>query len=272
MDSEALRVLAEYRAQSDTKLLKKSIKDFYALLNPALSPEQLEASHTTLQITLDQLEYYLSKPTRIRSATVVEIEQYRAQQLEIDQHSLETRTRIEQLSNELVQAKRERSRRIEYDAQTKIITKLPDRAKGTESQTKLEADIQLLKQEEQTYSETWSTRKLAFDSIVESLESMQEAIRDEKAEQERRRALDDAEEEEGTNAPETATSNPSNLTALDPNATPFVPNTTSGTASPDTAQDEEMQDLVEPENVQASLPGKEEGEESVEEGEMDTRS
>lgn len=42
---------------------------------------------------------------------------------------------------------------------------------------KLNADIDLLRQEERTYAETWQMRKLAFDSIVTSLEAMQEAIR-----------------------------------------------------------------------------------------------
>lgn len=99
---------------------------------------------------------------------------------------------------------------------------------------KLEEDIELLRQEERTYSETWQTRKLAFDGIVTSLEAMQEAIRcvlrhrrsdacfclppptlnkrgwlthrnvcgnethrDEKAEQERRRALDEEDDAGG---------------------------------------------------------------------------
>jgi len=38
-------------------------------------------------------------------------------------------------------------------------------------------DISLLKMEEENYSQTWSTRKDNFDSIVQSLETMQEAIR-----------------------------------------------------------------------------------------------
>ena len=90
-----------------------------------------------------------------------------------------------------------------------------------------------MRQEERTYSETWQTRKLAFDGIVTSLEAMQEAIRcvfqartsfafclppltwdkrgwlthgdlgrlglhrDEKAEQERRRALDEEDDAGG---------------------------------------------------------------------------
>ena len=53
----------------------------------------------------------------------------------------------------------------------------PPCARARRTLNKLEEDIELLRQEERTYSETWQTRKLAFDGIVTSLEAMQEAIR-----------------------------------------------------------------------------------------------
>ncbi|GAA5836457.1 hypothetical protein JCM3766R1_001601 [Sporobolomyces carnicolor] len=280
MDQDALRVLAENRAQSDTKQLKKAMKEFYALLKPTLPHDQLEAMHTSFSITLSQLSTHLTKSSRIQQTTAFEVAQYRQEQAEIDQQSLSTRQRIQELAQQLERAKEERSRRIEYDSLTKVINRLPDREKGLESQEKLQKDIDLLKQEEKTYSETWNTRKLAFDAIVSSLEVMQEAIRDEKAEQERRRALDDAEDdEEGAAVPGDGTNPP-----LDPNAAPFVPGGT-GSTEPNAAEtadeDAEMAEAVtgeervttEVETTEATRPGaddREEGEESIEEGEMDT--
>ncbi|GAA5914162.1 THO complex subunit 7 family protein [Sporobolomyces salmoneus] len=271
MDQEAQRVLAESRAQSDTKQLKKAIKEFYTLLKPAHPPDQLEALHTSFSITLSQLSTHLTKSSRIQQTTSYEIQQYRQEQSEIEQQSLLTKRRIEELVEKLERAKEERSRRIEYDSLTRVINRLPDREKGQESQEKLQKDIELLKQEEQTYSETWNTRKLAFDSIVSSLETMQEAIRDEKAEQERRRALDDAEDDDEA-GPESAplTANPS----LDPNAAPFVPGSTTTTTTKEEtggdAEDEEMKEVEEESTMKVEGEEKEEGEESIEEGEMDT--
>ncbi|GAA6064713.1 hypothetical protein JCM10212_000827 [Sporobolomyces blumeae] len=262
MDTEALRLLAEHRAQSDTKQLKKAIKEFYALLRPDVTGDHLEANHATFNITLDNLDHHLAKSRRIRDVTQFEVDHYQAEQAAIEKSSRETRVRIEALSNRLVEAQQERARRIEYDALAKTIAKLPDREKGTESKQKLQSDIDLLRQEEQTYAETWRTRKLAFDAIVESLEAMQEAIRDEKAEQERRRALDEDDDPTSTEADPPSnlaaasaavgsTSSTSTTThgepgqatggggagpALDPNATPFVP----GSREP--AGDQEMMD------------------------------
>lgn len=111
-------------------------------------------------------------------------------------------------------------------------------------------DISTLKEEEETYAGAWRQRKEAFDAIVQSLETMGEALRwahsalwkccasfadallfifpphsDEKAEQERRRALDEDDNEAGQDG-----------AALDPNAKPFEPAATgSGAATPQVA-------------------------------------
>lgn len=53
----------------------------------------------------------------------------------------------------------------------------PHRTAPHRQQQRLESDIALLESESRTYAETWQARKLAFDAIVHSLETMQEAIR-----------------------------------------------------------------------------------------------
>lgn len=54
---------------------------------------------------------------------------------------------------------------------------MPDRAKGTETKQKLVDDIATLREEQETYAETWRQRQDAFDAIVASLVTMSEAIR-----------------------------------------------------------------------------------------------
>ncbi|GAA5902074.1 hypothetical protein JCM5296_006597 [Sporobolomyces johnsonii] len=219
LDQEAQRKLAESRAQSDTKAIKKAIKDFYSLLNPAITGEHLQAAHANFLVGLDQLEQQLAKTQRIEHVTNWEVQGYHDEAAAIEQHSTETRQKLVTLGDRLVAAQQERARRIEYDGLAKTIAKLPDRHKGVESHSKLVADIDLLRQEEQTYAETWKTRKLAFDAIVSSLEVMQEAIRDEKAEQDRRRALDEDDADADADAEEALAV----AASLDPHAKPFVP-------------------------------------------------
>ncbi|GAA5867296.1 hypothetical protein JCM3774_003536 [Rhodotorula dairenensis] len=256
MDLETLRGYAETRAQSDTKQLKKTIQNFYALLAADATGDKLLAAHSILSIGLDQLEQQLGKTKRIEQVTAAEILEYRQQVAALEQTSEETRQKLVDLRTRLEAAQQERARRIEYDAIAKTISRLPDRQKGKETLNKLNDDIELLRQEERTYSETWHSRKLAFDGIVSSLEAMQEAIRDEKAEQERRRALDEEEDDAGggtsgaggpggatagAGASESVTGNAVPLSgpgssvdtgdarntpragSLDPNAKPFVP-------------------------------------------------
>lgn len=133
---------------------RKAMKEFYALLKPTLPHDQLqvsplfpeliyrptdslamtcsEAMHTSFSITLSQLSTHLTKSSRIQQTTAFEVAQYRQEQAEIDQQSLSTRQRIQELAQQLERAKEERSRRIEYDSLTKVINRLPDREKGLE--------------------------------------------------------------------------------------------------------------------------------------------
>ncbi|SCZ90293.1 BZ3500_MvSof-1268-A1-R1_Chr9g10780 [Microbotryum saponariae] len=202
MDTEAATHLAKTRVQDDTKLLKsvlwerKSIREFYRLSHPDLSPDQLEAAHATFLIGLDQLSQQLAKPKRIRTVTRIEVSGYQDDALALERTARETIQSIEALRTRLGLAQQERARRIEYDAIARTIKKLPDRAKGSEAIAKLHQDIALLESEEATYSSTWAHRQASFDSIVRSLETMSEAIRLEKLDQDRRKALEENDEDD----------------------------------------------------------------------------
>ncbi|BGO99588.1 hypothetical protein RTBOTA2_003405 [Rhodotorula toruloides] len=271
MDNETLRDLADVRAQSDTKALKRTIASYYALLGEEMQGEKLEAAHVSFTVALDQLAQQLAKSRRIEQVAAWEIDSYRQEVATLEQSSEETRQKLAALGEKLTSAQQERARRIEYDGIAKTIARLPDRQKGQESLDKLNADIDLLRQEERTYAETWQMRKLAFDSIVTSLEAMQEAIRDEKAEQERRRALDEDDGEEvaaGTAGTGGATN--TRAQSLDPNAKPFVPGANATDAKE--GEDEKMEGVEVTEGQQQECGRRERNEGQMmddrEEGEM----
>ncbi|GAA5916768.1 hypothetical protein JCM6882_003054 [Rhodosporidiobolus microsporus] len=280
MDPQHQR-LAEARAQLDTKALKKTIKEFYAILSPSSSPEQLQAAHATFLIGLDQLAQHLGKAERIEQVTGWEVEGYRSEVASLEHASSETRQRLQSLEARLAQAQQERARRIEYDGLARVIGKLPDRAKGDETITRLSSDIAVLQSESAEYAQTWAARKEAFGDIVGRLVGMQEAIRDEKAEQDRRRALDDADADaDGDEADESAaaasapmTASNSNAAPLDPNAKEFVPAGAMGGGGEGGEEDVEMAEggeAAEEEEAQEQEGGEasRKGSEEREEGEM----
>ncbi|GAA6034539.1 hypothetical protein JCM8097_005383 [Rhodosporidiobolus ruineniae] len=271
-----MRQLADARAQADSKALKKTIKEFYALLSTDKSTDELQAAHATFLIGLDQLAQHLGKAAKVEQVTQWEVESYRADAASLEQTSTETRARLSALKTRLADAQQERARRIEYDGLARVIQKLPEREKGQETITRIASDISALAAEADQYSQTWDARRNAFGEIVRSLEGMQEAIRDEKAEQERRRALDDADADEDPSAPASAAMTASNSAAgpggaLDPTAKEFVPGAGGATAGEGGEEDVEMRDEGEGE-AEAGRP--EEGEEQAgrgsdrEEGQM----
>ncbi|ORY87526.1 hypothetical protein BCR35DRAFT_302326 [Leucosporidium creatinivorum] len=220
MDTESLQEVARLRAHHDVKSLKKVIKDFYALADPKISGQELQAAHETFMMGLDQLAQHLSRTARLQRVTEMEVAGYVEEAAATEATSTETSNRLIDLTERLREAQQERARRIEYDTIAKTIGKLPDREKGKETKEKLVEDIATLKEEEETYAGTWKQRREAFDQIVDSLEKMGEALRDEKAEQERRRALD---EDDNEVPPPPAGGEGA---ALDPNAKPFEPSST----------------------------------------------
>ncbi|GAA5979721.1 hypothetical protein JCM11641_004064 [Rhodosporidiobolus odoratus] len=286
MDQDSLKALADVRAQIDTKILKKTVQSFYALLSADRQGQQLQASHATFLIALDQLAQHLAKQTRLDHVTQLEVDQYRRDALALSQQSDETLLKLSSLKERLERAKQERARRIEYDALAKGIAKLPDRAKGEETLDRLSSDIAHLRQEAADYSSTWQTRKEAFGDIVGRLEGMQESIRDEKAEQTRRRALDDADGDADADPDDSTTTSPSasaddatqsksnrhsRAATLDPNAQPFVPGG-GEEASGQGEGDVEMQG-VEEQGEEGGAGGREEGDgrgEKGDEGKMQT--
>ncbi|GAA5847492.1 hypothetical protein JCM9279_000510 [Rhodotorula babjevae] len=192
MDGETLVKLAESRVLiSDTKLLKKVVLSFHALLDPSAQGDRLFAAHASFDVALSQFAHSLARADHIAAVTASEVSSYRLEAATLARTGDDTSSALGHLGEQLRAAQQERARRIEYDARARVIQRLPDRHKGLEQQQRLESDIALLESESRTYAETWQARKVAFDAIVDGLQVMQEAIRDEKAEQERRRALDE---------------------------------------------------------------------------------
>ncbi|KAK4699030.1 THO complex subunit 7, partial [Phenoliferia sp. Uapishka_3] len=208
VDTEAQQELARIRALADNKALKKVIQQFYRLVNTGTSGEELQAAHAAFVVGLDQFTMQLLKNQRIEQITEVEVAHYEKEAQDIESTHTQMMDKLSDLNAKLVLAQRDRGRTIEYDMIAKDIGKLPDRAQGLESRRKLHEDIQLLKDEQEQYKETWARRRREFGEIVDSLTTMSEAISEEKNEQERRRALDDEEDP---------------ATSLDPTAQPFAP-------------------------------------------------
>ncbi|KDE06092.1 hypothetical protein MVLG_03511 [Microbotryum lychnidis-dioicae p1A1 Lamole] len=192
-------------------------------------PINLKQPTPVFLIGLDQLSQQLVKPKRIRKVTQIEVSGYQDDALVLERTARETIQSIEALRTRLALAQQERARRIEYDAIARTIKKLPDRAKGSEAIAKLHQDIALLESEEATYSSTWAHRQVSFDSIVQSLETMSEAIRLEKLDQDRRKALEENDEDDqvqnagGNLAGGGGDDSIGKSGVLNPNATSFEP-------------------------------------------------
>ncbi|KAM0789421.1 hypothetical protein ACM66B_000246 [Microbotryomycetes sp. NB124-2] len=248
MSQDALHELARTRAQHDAKALKRAIKDFYRLAQPTIASDELQSAHLVLQGSLEHLAAQLANVNRLEHVTATEITRYTREAHHFDEASARANQKIKDLKAQLAEAEQERARRIQYDAMARRIATLPDREKGAETRARLEADIAALRRDEMAYAETWTQRRQAFDAIVASLETMSEAIREEKADQDRLRALDEDDAEPGASA-------------LNPDAHPFEPAKTLTAAPVDESSTNDA--------MQVDFTDTIEIDEEKEEGEMD---
>ncbi|KAI5476965.1 Tho complex subunit 7-like protein [Pseudohyphozyma bogoriensis] len=261
--------LARTRAQVDVKQLKRLTKDFYRLVAVDVKGEELQAAQESFLLDLDQLVLQLSKTTRLQKVAENEVVSYETEAQAIESQQNETMEKIAGLRLKLESAELTRARRIEYDAKAKIIGKLPDRIVGAETIAKLNEDAVTLRQEQETYKGTWKIRQDAFDEIVGKLTNMSEAIAEEKNEQERRRQLDD--DNQDGDADEASPGGGAPGTTLDPTAPAFEPGGGAGEKDEAMGEEDGAEGKGESGDVEMKGVELEEGQEreEKEEGEME---
>jgi TolA-binding protein len=108
------------------------------------------------------------------------------------------------LSGQLAAAQQDRANKLEYDALASQIQQLPSRAASVETTARLEQEIQDLGQESDAFKRVWQRRQAAFDQICVALEETFSSLRDEKAEMERKGALDEDQDETAPGSPKSA--------------------------------------------------------------------
>lgn len=129
-----------------------------------------------------------------------EIGSYEQEMARIDRETATSEQSIVDLKEQLQQAQQSRKNKIVYDSIAKEALKLPSRAHSSENINRLTTELRELQAEQERYAETWSARQTAFSAVVKSLEDLGERIKEEKAEQERREAMDDDVQDDAASA------------------------------------------------------------------------
>ncbi|KAH9451394.1 hypothetical protein MJO29_009162 [Puccinia striiformis f. sp. tritici] len=166
--------------------------------------EELEIVHMSFLLELRQLVKTLKE---FKGTRAVELNRSESIQLEIERSKLEDQAfqeklKIQNLESLLEQARRDRKNKIQYEEIGKEVRRFSDRFQSADRINGLAREIESLLDEQGFYAERWASRRVQFDAVILNMEALQESIKEEKADADRKKALNDDESDDGNIAAE----------------------------------------------------------------------
>jgi len=173
-----MRLLVDGDGTGDDRWLNMLLK---ALIKWCNSEEDQQACELTYQRMLTQIaniEWNMTKSRMAASMNKAELDNYGMLHQKVEAGISSAKEEIEETKAELLEAKRIRKNRMEYDALAKVIMTHPDR--GT-SEVKIEAlkqEQSTLEEKERKLEEKLDIRKKQFHVLISSIHQLQEMLAD----------------------------------------------------------------------------------------------
>ncbi len=152
-------------------LIRQIIK--FADVSTEATPEETRKAHDRITALIAQCEAGETKSHLVRDMNERERANYEKLYGEIEGHIDSTKRDIKKTKEELVEARRIRANRMEYDALAKELCKNPDRATTSKKLEELDAEIKILEGEEEALDAKLETRKKQFHGLVHTIHQLQ---------------------------------------------------------------------------------------------------
>ena len=120
-----------------------------------------------------QCEWIESKSRLVQKMNRVEAENYEVLYDKIKDQIAHAEEEIRQTKDELIQARKIRRNRMEYDAMARKISENPDRASQGDKIDKTRAELDSLKEAERALEDKLEARKKQFLVLVQSIHNLQ---------------------------------------------------------------------------------------------------
>ncbi|WAR60296.1 hypothetical protein PtB15_9B233 [Puccinia triticina] len=208
---EATMELIKTRLSHSERPLIRLVRTFYKLsMIPAAGSQESEEGRGAIEEELQivhmsfilELRQLIKTLKELKGTRAVELNRSESRQLEIERNRLEEQARQEKLKilnleSQLDQARRDRRNKIQYEEIGKEVRRFSDRFQSADRINGLAREIESLLEEQGFYAERWASRRAQFDTVISNLEVLQESIKEEKADADRKKALNDDESDDG---------------------------------------------------------------------------
>lgn len=171
-----MRLLVDGDGTGDDRRLNMLLK---ALIRWCNAEEDQQACELTYQRMLTQLaaiEWNMSKSRMAASMNKAELDNYSLLHQKVEAGISSAKEEIEETKAELVEAKRVRKNRMEYDALAKVIMTHPDRATSQDKIETLKQEQKSLEEKEHKLEEKLDIRKKQFHVLISSIHQLQDML------------------------------------------------------------------------------------------------
>eukprot|EP00093_Oithona_nana_P004894 04894.XXX_70099_70801_1 [CDS] Oithona nana genome sequencing. len=173
------RLLLDGDGTGDDRRLNQIAKSFIQWVSSKdeddseTTKEDHRKQHSRLLATLAQCEWIQGKSSLVREMNRKEAENYEKLYEQINGEIVEAEKEIQTTKKELIEARKIRRNRMEYDAMAKIINENPDRETQGKKIEEIKAEIESYKATEAALEDKLESRKKQFHVLVKSILDLQ---------------------------------------------------------------------------------------------------
>lgn len=171
-----MRLLVDGDGTGDDRRLNLLLKTFIKWCN---SDDDMSSSEQTYQRMLTQLanvEWNMTKSRLAADMNEAELRNYEGLHEKVEEGIVSGREDIDSTKTDLVEAKRIRKNRMEYDALAKVIQTHPDRETSGARLETVQAELTNLKEREQALEDKLDMRKKQFHVLVSTIHQLQSLL------------------------------------------------------------------------------------------------
>ncbi|XP_053325333.1 THO complex subunit 7 homolog [Spea bombifrons] len=181
-DDEVIRkrLLIDGDGAGDDRRINLMVKSFLKWCNSG-SQEDGYAQYQRMLSTLSQCEFSMGKTLLVHDMNLREMDNYEKIYTDIEKNIAAAHEKISECKKQILQAKRIRKNRQEYDALAKVIEHHPDRHETLQQLDALGKELQQLSHMKESVEDKLELRRKQFHVLLSTIHELQQTLeKDEK--------------------------------------------------------------------------------------------
>jgi len=175
-DVMKMRLLVDGDGTGDDRRLNMMLKALIKWCNAEEDQQTCELQYQRMLTQLASIEWNMTKSRLASDMNTAELENYSTVHKKVEAGIVSAREEIEETKAELVEAKRIRKNRMEYDALAKVIMNHSDRETSEARLEQVKAEQKQLEEKQVKLEDKLDMRKKQFHVLVSTIHQLQDLL------------------------------------------------------------------------------------------------